>query len=185
ARCGLGAGPLCIDSSNVDCSDLGNNNNLSNGTTVLQGIGNHHLNGNAQPFDVLGLEELLDTNNNTLTSTSLPALVSDLNAVYGAGTYAYDHTPDPTSGGTQFNGPSGLIYNTHTVQVLSATALGYSGTGPDSIPRAPMRYQIHPIGFSSPAADFYLYASHSQPARGTANTATPNAEATANRANPA
>ncbi len=80
---------------NVDDSDQGNNDNIADLTTVLQGIGNHHIAGNAQPFDVLGLTELLDTNNNSITSSTLPLLVTSLNNIYGAGTYAYD--PDPRS----------------------------------------------------------------------------------------
>ncbi|HSV14351.1 MAG TPA: hypothetical protein VLI90_08835 [Tepidisphaeraceae bacterium] len=154
-----------VVSYNVDCSDLTNNTdpkanaNLPDVATVLQAIGVHQIGGNAQRFDVLGAQELLDTNNNTITSASLPALVNDLNAVYGAGAYAFDSTPDPTAGGVQFDGPSGLIYNTQTIQVVAAKALGYSGTGAGSIPRAPMRYLLHPIGYST-SANFYMYVSH-------------------------
>jgi predicted extracellular nuclease len=105
-----------------------------------------------------GLTELLDTNNNSITSTTLPALVADLNAVYGAGTYDYDHTPDPTTGGTTLNGPSGLVYNTHTVQVMSATFIGQiGGPNPPLPPRAPMRYQLRPVGYAS-NADFCMSA---------------------------
>src|SRR5205823_2360843 len=73
---------LRVVSYNVDCSDLTSNTdpnanaNLPNVATVLQAIGVHHVGGNAQRFDVLGAEELLDTNNNTITSASLPALVN-------------------------------------------------------------------------------------------------------------
>ena len=110
---------LRIAEYNIDCSDQDNNNAVSGPNAgipaVIQAMGLHHLGANAQPVDVMAVTELLDTNNNSITSTTLPALVNSLNALYGAGVYAYDTTPDLTSGGTQFNGPSGLIYDTQTV----------------------------------------------------------------------
>ncbi len=139
-------------------------------------MGNHHLAGNAQPVDVIGLQELLDTNDNTIVSSSLPALVNQLNSFYGAGTYAYDPTPDPTTGGTQFNGPSGLIYNTHTIQVVAATSLDYAFTSGNGVPRAPMRYQLRPAGYG-PNADFYMYVSHYKSGSGSSNTFVRNDEA--------
>src|SRR5262245_25663580 len=56
----------------------------SNLTTVLQAIGNSHLAGNAQPIDVLVLQELATSP----TTTTLPFIISQLNTIYGAGTYA-------------------------------------------------------------------------------------------------
>jgi len=148
---------------NIDDSDQGNNDNITgpdNGVgAIMQAIGLQTIRGDAQPIDVLTLEEMLDTNNNNITSTTLPALTNVLNSIYGAGTYAYSTTPDPTSGGTQFNGPSGLIYNTHTVQLLGATSLLYSGNSSDTNPRAPMRYELAPVGYGS-GADFYMYVTH-------------------------
>ncbi len=91
-------------------------------TDVLQAIGQHHLSdGNAQPIDVLALEELNDGGSSI--SPTLTYLVGQLNSIYGAGTYAYDTYIDPTTGGTG-GGPSGLIYNTHTVVDLGATQVG-------------------------------------------------------------
>src|SRR5689334_3849271 len=63
----------------VDFSKLG---------VILQGIGNHHLNGNAQPIDVLSLQEL--HYDNPSISSTLQNTVNQLNGIYGAGTYAYD-----------------------------------------------------------------------------------------------
>src|SRR5882757_228889 len=95
---------LRIVSYNIDDADQGNDNNITATyaglPTVLQAIGKHHIGANAQPIDVLGVEEL--------NSTTLSNLVTALNNTYGAGTYAYDHTADPTTGG----GTDGLIYNT-------------------------------------------------------------------------
>src|SRR5262249_48547258 len=104
-----GATTLRIVEYNIDSSDIGDHSNLPDVTTVLHGIGLHHMAGNAQMPDVIGLTELLDASPNNSSSTSLPALLTDLNNIYGAGAYAYDPTPDPTSGGTSLNGPNGLI----------------------------------------------------------------------------
>ncbi len=104
-------------------------------TDVLQAIGQHQLSdGVAQPIDVLALEELNDGGSSI--SPTLTYLVGQLNSIYGSGTYAYDTNIDPTTGGTG-GGPSGLIYNTHTVVDLGATQVGTpSGSGEA---RAPMR----------------------------------------------
>ncbi len=161
------AGTLRIVSYNVDCFDQGSDNNIiasyAGLPTVLQGIGDHHIGTNAQPIDVLGVEEL--------TTTTLTNLVNALNTIYGAGTYAFDPTTDPNTGG----GPDGLIYNTHTVQVLSAAAIGSASTS--GAARAPMRYQIRPVGYGSDA-DFYMYVSHYKASSGTTNMNRRNVEAT-------
>ena len=107
---------LRIVSYNIDCEDQSSDGNITNPThslpTVVQAIGLHHLGTNAQPMDVMSCEEL--------NSTTLSNFVVQLNSVnFGAGTYAYDKTTDPNTGG----GPDGLIYNTNTVQVVSARAL--------------------------------------------------------------
>lgn len=124
--------------------------------SLMQGIGNHHLAGNAQPIDVLSLQELDGVQFYLGNSASLPFMVDELNAIYGAGTYAADQTKDPTTGGTG-GGPSGLIYNTNTIQVVGVKIVGtVSGSG---AARAPMRYQLRPVGYG-PEADFYIYVSH-------------------------
>ena len=127
-------------------------------TTVLQAIGNAQLAGHSQSIDVLALEEL-----NAVPSTTLQFVVDQLNGIYGAGTYAYDGTFDPTTGGTG-GGPNGLVYNTTTVQLLGGNfapkAVGLaSGSG---APRAPMRYTLAPLGINDHSADFTLYVSHAK-----------------------
>lgn len=171
AGAGAAAGKtLRIVSYNVDCADQKSDNNITGSThslpTVLRGIGLHHLGGNAQPIDVLGLEEL--------TSTSLSYLTTQLNAIYGAGVYAFDPTTDPTTGG----GTDGLIYNTTTVQVVAARALmtgqnvllqadgtyiaAHSpGRGTNGVTRGPLVYQLRAVGFGA-GSDFYLYVSHAR-----------------------
>ena len=161
---------LRIVSYNIDCADQSSINNLTNVShslpTVIQAIGLHHLGTNAQPVDILGVEEL--------TSTTLAAFVAQLNAIYGPGMYAYDPTTDPNTGG----GPDGLIYRTNSVQVVSARALPTGqtvllqsngnyiaahspGGGVNGITRAPMVYQLRPVGFGA-YADFYMYVSHAR-----------------------
>jgi len=76
---------LRIAEYNIDDSDEGNNNNITGSDagvpTVMQAMGIHSLVGDSQPLDVLALTELLDTNNNSITSTTLPALVNALNNI--------------------------------------------------------------------------------------------------------
>jgi hypothetical protein len=135
--------------------------------TVLQAIGNAKLAGNAQPIDVLALQELWFAPFITLQNGNMNGVVDKLNAIYGAGTYAYDPTSDPTTGNQTGNGPNGLVYNTKTVKVLAAAPVGTaSGTG---APRAPMRYTLAPVGYDDHSADFTLYVSHTK--AGTTTTA--------------
>ncbi len=154
----------------MDCADQSSDSNLTGTThsvpTVIQAIGLHHLGTNAQRVDVLGVEEL--------TSTTLANFTTQLNAIYGSGTYAYDPTADPSTGG----GPDGLIYNTTTVQVISARALKTGqtvllqangtyvaahspGGGTNGVTRAPMVYQLRPLGEGA-AQDVYFYVSHAR-----------------------
>ena len=159
-------------SYNIDSADQGSDNNITGPThsltTVIQGIALHHLGTNVQPVDVMGLEEL--------SSTTLSNLVVQLTNIYGAGSYAYDTTADPTTGG----GTDGLVYKTSTIQLISARALKtgqnvllqsngvytnayfFSATyTSNGITRAPLVYQLRPVGFSA-ANDFYLYVSHAR-----------------------
>ncbi len=161
---------LRIVSYNIDCADTGSDNNIT-GTahtlpTVIQAIGLHHLGTNAQQVDILNVEEL--------TSTTLANFTEALNNIYGAGTYAFDPTTDTNTGG----GPDGLIYNTHTVQVVSARCLRDGQTvllqsngtyvsanspfgGVNGVTRSPMLYQLRPTGFGA-TNDFYMYVSHAR-----------------------
>ena len=165
-----GAKALRIVSYNIDCADQSSDNNITGSghslPIVVEAIGLHHLGTNAQPMDVMGLEEL--------RPTTLSNFVAQLTNIYGAGTYAYDPTTDPNTGG----GPDGLIYNTHTVQVISAralltgqnvllqsngtyTAAHSPGGGVNGVTRAPMVYQLRPVGYGS-NFDFYMYVSHAR-----------------------
>lgn len=124
--------------------------------TVLKGIGDEHLAGHSQPIDVLALEELYQN-----PSTILNNICTQLNNIYGAGTYTYDTTVDPTTDPTLTgNGPSGLIYNTKTVQLLGVEIVGSASS--NGAPRAPMRYTLAPKGYNDHSADFTLYVSHAK-----------------------
>lgn len=157
---------LRIVSYNIDDADQGNDNNITASyaglPTVIQAIGQHHIGTNAQPVDVLGVEEL--------NSTTLGNLVNALNNIYGGGTYASYNIADPTTGG----GTDGLIYNTHTVQVISAAAIGTASTS--GAARAPLRYLMQPVGYGS-NADFYMYVSHYKASSGSTNMSRRDAEA--------
>ncbi len=144
---------------------------------VLQAIGQENLAGNAQPIDVLALEELNGTGANAANATNatLEFVTTQLNDIYGAGTYAYDKVTDQTDGSSETgNGPSGLIYNTKTVQDLGATSIGTVGS--NGAARAPMLYQLAPVGNS--AASFYMYVEHAKSGTGSSNDDRREAEAT-------
>jgi hypothetical protein len=130
-------------------------------SAVLQAIGQEHLAGNAQPIDVLALEELNGTGTNSINAVNatLEFVVGQLNGIYGAGTYAYDKVTDTTDDpGDTGNGPSGLIYNTKTVEDISATPIGTVGSS--GAARAPMLYNLAPV--ANPSASFYMYVEHAK-----------------------
>lgn len=143
--------------------------------SVLSAIGNYQLGGRSRPIDVLAVQELYYA-----PATTLQNVVDQLNAVYGAGTYKFDPLVGGFNGNLVGNGPSGLVYNTKTVKVLSAANVGVaSGAGS---PRTPVRYQLQAV--NEPGVNtFYLYNSHAK-AGGTASDLTRRGiEATNLRAN--
>ena len=145
-----------IDDDTGGAGGVGPRTPMADLATILKGIGDHHLaNGNAQPIDVLALQETHYDNPNP--SSSLSAIANQLNSIYGAGTYSFSTFIDATTGNLTGNGPSGLVYNTKTISVSGALGIGTaSGSG---APRQPARFQLHPVGFAS-GADFYMYVSH-------------------------
>jgi hypothetical protein len=134
---------------------------------VVEGIGEEVVNGNAQPLDILTLEE---TTSNPLTVTPI---VNGLNTFYGvAGMYsnssyqATESSGDPSTG----NGPNAIVFNTRTVQLLASmpidppggtSQLGGVSSGNSGEYREVMRYQFAPAGVATNAANiFYIYVSH-------------------------
>ena len=179
-RAGFAAVSYRVATYNLDSdtSDFTAVNQQTYLETVLEGINSYHLNDNGTPaarnLDILAVQELQNgiggPNGDTLSS-----IVTNLNTKYGAGTYNFDNTTDPTTGSGTGNGPNGLVYNTQTLQVVSATSLGTpSGSGEA---RAPMEYQMHPIGFSN-ATNFYVIVSHAKSGTGSSNITRRNIEAT-------
>jgi len=158
-------------------------------TAALQAIGSLSLGDGAgssgHPIDVLALEEVgsnTSVSTSTYTSvapsaTEMNAIVNALNNIYGANTYAYSTAADSISGG-EGGGPSTIIYNTNTVSIVSATSIGVASgySSPPGAFRAPMQYQIQPVGYSS-AAQFYLDVSHAKSGSTSSDASDRNAEA--------
>jgi len=131
---------------------------------VLEGIGEEVVNGNAQPLDIVTLEET------TSNPTTITPIVNGLNTFYGIagmytnstyqGTEAFDG--DPTVG----NGPNAVVYNTRTVQLLASVPVDPPG-GTNNLGstygeyREVMRYQFAPAGVATNVLNvFYVYVSH-------------------------
>jgi hypothetical protein len=134
---------------------------------VLEGIGEEVVNGHAQPVDIVALEETV-----TNSLTVLP-IVNGLNSFYGvSGMYsnssyqATESNGDPTFG----NGPSAVVFNTRTVQLLASAPvdppggtgqLGGKSSGKSGMYREVMRYQFAPAGVATNGSNvFYIYVSH-------------------------
>jgi autotransporter-associated beta strand protein len=170
---------LRIASYNLDSQDQSSDNNITQSTgatahslpTVIQGIGNHHIGTNAQMVDVLGMEEMMTSKTGSF-NTTMTDMATQLNAIYGAGTYSFDQG----TANSEQSQSEGLIYNTKTVQIVSVrilptgsnvllTSTGYTAanqvSGGQTVPRSPMLYQLRPVGYGS-NADFYMYVSHAR-----------------------
>lgn len=116
-------------------------------SSVLQAIGIESKNGIQRPIDVLSLQEV-GTGLQGATS-----IVNALNSIYGPGTYARS-----TLAGSGTNPETqAVIYNTHTVSLISQAAIGTAST--NGAARQPMRFEFRPAGYDD-SADFYVYASH-------------------------
>jgi hypothetical protein len=132
---------------------------------VLEGLGEELVNGNAQPLDVLALEE---TTTNALT---VVPIVNGLNSFYGvSGMYSNSPYQATQFGGSSNNGsgngPNALVYNTKTLQLLASTPVdppgGSANLGSSSGElREVMRYQFAPAGVATNSSNvFYIYVSH-------------------------
>jgi hypothetical protein len=165
----------------------GDTNNFAAGG-VLEGIGEELLNGNAQPLDILALQE---TTSNPLT---VAPIVSALNTFYGVpGMYSNSSYQATESGGFtgSGNGPNAVIFNTRMVRLLASVPVDPPG-GPSALGatsgeyREVMRYQFTPAGVTTNAANlFYVYVSHYKSGTGTQNEADRQGEAQIIRSNSA
>ncbi|HVP13519.1 MAG TPA: immunoglobulin domain-containing protein, partial [Phycisphaerae bacterium] len=145
--------------------------------TVMQGLGNENVNGLARPVDILGLQET------TSNPTTVQPIVTGLNNIYGAGTYAmspYQATQSgsPSSG----NGPNAMIYKATALQLIASVGIGTPSSS--GAPRQPVRYQFRPVGGSA-SDDFYVYVSHMKAGTGSSNENRRNIEAQMLRADAA
>jgi hypothetical protein len=167
----------------------GNTNNYLAGG-VLEGIGEELSSGNAQPLDILALQE---TTSNSITVTPI---VNGLNTFYGgAGLYSnstYQATQSGSNTNNAFgNGPNAIVFNARTVQLLASVPVdppgGVSALGSSSGEyREVMRYQFAPAGVATNEANiFFIYVSHYKSGSGTSVTTARNGEATIIRNNAA
>jgi len=128
--------------------------------TVLQGIGNESVNGVAKRIDLMFLTE---QNNSTGTSTT--QILSMMNNLYGAGTYAKSSLIANSTTPPTIDSPA-LVYDTSKFTLVNETAIGtVSGSG---MPRQEIRYQLRPVGYG-PNSDFYVYTVHYKASGGADN----------------
>lgn len=134
---------------------------------VLEGIGEEVVKGNAQPLDILALEET------TSNPTTITPIVNALNTFYGIpGMYSNSTYQATESGGDagDGNGPNALVYNARTLQLLASAPidppggtneLGGVSSGYSGEYREVMRYEFAPAGVATNASNvFYVYVSH-------------------------
>jgi len=150
---------------------------------VLRSIGEESRNGIAKPIDILLLQEQGRVSG--LPDTQ--AFVTLLNSMYTGQmhlgmpiTYARG-TLVPTFGDTT----QSIVYRTQTVDLLGEASVGTSG-GANPQPRATVRHQVRPDGYTSADAWIYIYNSHykaGDEADDPANLLRRNTEATAIRTN--
>jgi endonuclease/exonuclease/phosphatase family metal-dependent hydrolase len=121
--------------------------------TVLQGIGNEIIAGDAQPIDIMALEET------TSNSTTVAPIVTMLNGDYAGANYQVTPYQATESGNdaADGNGPNSLVYNANTVQLLASVGVGTPGGSSNGEYRQVVRYEFEPVGGSTP---FYVYVSH-------------------------
>lgn len=126
---------------------------VTDGSTILKSIGEETRNGFAKPIDILLLQEQNNPSPGGNPSNASPDTTAFLNllntTIYNSpGMYAMSNRTG--SGDTTQT----LIYRTATVQLTGDTAFN---TG---APRQTTRFQIRPVGYTTSAADLYLYNSH-------------------------
>jgi hypothetical protein len=129
---------------------------------ALEGIGEEIIgNDPAQPLDILTLQE---TTSNSITVWPINA---GLNAFYNSpGMYTNSPYQSFIAGINDGGGPSAVVYNTHTVQLLASVPVdppgGTSKLGSHSGEyREVMRYEFAPSGVTPTATnEFYVYVSH-------------------------
>jgi len=153
---------------------------------VLAGIGEELLKGNAQPLDILALQE---TTSNPLTVTPIANALNTYYGVPGMFTNSAYQATSSNPGGAG-NGPNALVYNTWTVRLIASVGLtppsGTSYGSSSGMYRQVVRYQFAPAGVATNAANmFFVYVSHYKSGTGTANETARQGEAQIVRSNAA
>jgi hypothetical protein len=123
---------------------------------VLEGIGEEKIQGNAQPPDIIGLEET------TSNSVTVAPIVSNLNTYY-SGLAVYAQSPyQATQNGSNSsgNGPNAIVYNSSTLNLLGSVGVGTPQGASNGEYRQVVRYEFQPTADSGTAGIFYLYVSH-------------------------
>jgi hypothetical protein len=151
---------------------------------ILKSIGEELRNGIAKPIDVLLLDEQTlpgggaGANNPSPSTQQFVTLLNDIYSSTPGITYAMSNRTG-TGDTTQT-----IVYRTQTIQsIQAADGIAISSSGP----RQTLRFRVRPVGYSTSAADLYLYASHYKASLDTtppgANANKRLSEATAIRAN--
>ncbi|MCY2984876.1 MAG: hypothetical protein NTY15_14735 [Planctomycetota bacterium] len=137
--------------------------------TVLSAIGSEVYGGRVRPLDLIAIQEV------QTQATTTQSVVSQLNAIYGAGRYSRGNLNGASLSG---NETIGLIYNTQTVQLLSEAGIGTPSSA--AAARQPIRYKLRPLEVPL-GNDFYLYNSHYKASDTSSDRSRRNAEAIAIR----
>jgi endonuclease/exonuclease/phosphatase family metal-dependent hydrolase len=152
--CGRGfAGTLRIVDWNIEDDINGATTPRPGFNTVLQGMGNEIISGDAKPIDIMALEET------TSNITTVQPILSMLNGDYAGANFkmspyqATESGNNPTSG----NGPNAIVYNANTVSLLGSAGIGTPTGSGNGEYRQVVRYEFESVGGSSP---FYVYVSH-------------------------
>ena len=123
---------------------------------VLKSIGEQLRNGIAKPIDILLLQEQsLPVNGPGIDrpSPDTQQFVTLLNNMYSGQGVTYSMGMRTGSGSTTQT----IVYRTQTIQTISSADELTIGV---ATPRQPLRYRVRPVGYTTSAADLYIYNSH-------------------------
>ncbi|MGD9635841.1 MAG: endonuclease/exonuclease/phosphatase family protein [Pirellulales bacterium] len=116
----------------------------ANWNVVLQAIGDQSVGGIAKRIGILALQEV----DQATAGQNAKNVATMLNGLYGVSTYQASVAPF----GDGFN-LQAFVYDSSQVDLLATSAFDI-GTRPS------WRGRFRPVGYSSPAAEFYVYSSH-------------------------
>jgi endonuclease/exonuclease/phosphatase family metal-dependent hydrolase len=147
------AATLRIVDWNIEDDINGATTPLPGMNTVLQGIGNETIVGDAQPIDIMALEET------TSNATTVQPILNMLNGDYTGANYQMSSYQATEEGGdtASGNGPNAIVYNANTVTLLASVGVGTPTGSGNGEYRQVVRYEFEPVGGSTP---FYIYVSH-------------------------